>query len=161
MNSQLFLIVVVIIVLLIIHRTSSNMPVQESTNSVTVPVPVPVPVRLPQLENIFKNVLSNSMPVVQEPFNDKYIDEDLHKVLEKINSNDIYSTTTQQSKLLMLDKELEKLNSNNNSTTQQLKLKMLDNYALLQLKFLVKHYEKEIDGRYNTLVYNITDAYLD
>jgi hypothetical protein len=135
------------------------MPMQESTNS--VPVPVPVPVRLPQLENIFKNVLSNSMPVVQEPFNDRYIDEDLHKVLEKINSNDIYSTTTQQSKLNMLDKELEKLNSNDNSTTQQLKLKMLDNYALLQLKFLVNYYAKYIDGKYDTLVYNINDAYLD
>ena len=62
MNSQLFLIIVVIIVLLIIHRTSSNMPVvQESTNT----VPVPVPVQLPQLENIFKNVLSNTMPMVQ------------------------------------------------------------------------------------------------
>ena len=57
MNSQLFLIIVIVIVLLIIHRTSSNMPVvQESANS----VPVPVPVRLPQLENIFKNVLSNT-----------------------------------------------------------------------------------------------------
>jgi len=63
MNNQLFLIIVIVIVLLIIHKTSSNMPVvQESANS--VPVPVPVPVQLPQLENIFKNVLSNTMPMV-------------------------------------------------------------------------------------------------
>ena len=84
MNSQLFLIIVVIIVLLIIHRTSSNMPVvQESTNS------VPVPVRLPQLENIFKNVLSNTMPMVQEPFN-------TNSVMQK------YKTDT-KNKLDMLD----------------------------------------------------------
>jgi hypothetical protein len=71
MNSQLFLIIVVVIVLLIIHKTSNDMPVvQESANS----VPVPVPVRLPQLENIFKNVLSNTMPMVQEPFNTKVMD---------------------------------------------------------------------------------------
>ena len=82
MNSQLFLIIVVIIVLLIIHRTSSNMPVvQESTNS--------VPVRLPQLENIFKNVLSNTMPMVQEPFN-------TNSVMQK------YKTDT-KNKLDMLD----------------------------------------------------------
>jgi hypothetical protein len=71
MNSQLFLIIVVVIVLLIIHKTSNDMPVvQESANS----VPVPVPVRLPQLENIFKNVLSNTMPMVQEPFNTRVMD---------------------------------------------------------------------------------------
>jgi hypothetical protein len=70
MNSQLFLIIVVVIVLLIIHKTSSNMPVvQESAK----PVSVPVPVQLPQLENIFKNVLSNTMPMVQEPFSSDYI----------------------------------------------------------------------------------------
>jgi hypothetical protein len=157
MNSQLFLIIVVIIVLVIIHRTSNDMPVvQESANS----VPVSVPVRLPQLENIFKNVLSNSMPVVQEPFYDYGIIEDLHNELEKINSNDI-SSTTQKTKLEMLHKELEKLNSNDNSIIQQWTLRMLNQYALLQLKFLVNYYAKDIDGKYDTLVYNINNAYLD
>jgi ABC-type Zn uptake system ZnuABC Zn-binding protein ZnuA len=68
MNSQLFLIIVVIIVLVIIHRTSSNMPIVHESAK-----PVPVPVQLPQLENIFKNVLSNTMPMVQEPFNNDYV----------------------------------------------------------------------------------------
>ena len=134
MNSQLFLIVVVIIVLLIIHRTSSNMPVQESTNSVTVPVPVPVPVRLPQLENIFKNVLSNSMPMVQEPFSVSNI-KNLHA-------------------------ELEKLYSNGNSTTQQMKIKRLNSYKLIQLKSSVNKFIGKIDSKYNTLVSHIKNATL-
>ena len=60
MNNQLFLIIVIIVILLIIHKTSNTMPVSTPTNS--------VPVQLPQLENVLKNVLSNTMPVVQEPF---------------------------------------------------------------------------------------------
>ena len=129
MNSQLFLIVVVIIVLLIIHKTSSNMPVvHESTE------PVPVPVQLPQLENIFKNVLSNSMPVVQEPFSVSNI-KNLHA-------------------------ELEKLYSNGNSTTQQMKIKRLNSYKLIQLKSSVNKFIGKIDSKYNTLVSHIKNATL-
>jgi hypothetical protein len=105
MNSQLFLIIVVIIVLVIIHRTSSNMPVvQESANS----VPIPVPVKLPQLENIFKNVLSNSMPVAsnsmptaQEPFTGSYNLNKLHEVLEKLYKSNGQDNTITKSPIAM------------------------------------------------------------
>jgi hypothetical protein len=121
MNSQLFLIVVVIIVLLIIHKTSSNMPVvQESTKS------VPVPVRLPQLENIFKNVLSNSMPVAQEPFTGSYNLNKLHEVLEKLYNSNGQDTTITKSPIAM---------------------------RLLQLA--IRKNKKNIDRKYNDLVSKI------
>ena len=60
MNSQLFLIIIIILVLLMIHRSSNNMPVSTPT------IPTTVPVNLPQLDSLFQNVLSNSIPQQQQ-----------------------------------------------------------------------------------------------
>jgi hypothetical protein len=60
--------------------------VQESTNT------VPVPVQLPQLENIFKNVLSNTMPMVQEPFSNYYfkdLETDTRSKLDKLSQRNL------------------------------------------------------------------------
>jgi hypothetical protein len=59
MKSPLFLILVIILVLLLIHRSSSNIPVSKPSNT--------VPVGLSELNNLVKNVLSNSMPQLQQP----------------------------------------------------------------------------------------------
>ena len=119
MNSQLFLIIVVIIVLVIIHRTSSNMPIVHESAK-------PVPVQLPQLENIFKNVLSNSMPVAQEPFTGSYNLNKLHEVLEKLYNSNGQDTTITKSPIAM---------------------------RLLQLA--IRKNKKNIDKKYNDLVSKI------
>ena len=63
MNNQLFLILIIILVLLMIHRSSNNMPV----STPTIPtIPTTVPVNLPQLDSLFQNVLSNSIPQQQQ-----------------------------------------------------------------------------------------------
>jgi hypothetical protein len=52
MKNSLFLIFVIILVLLLIQRSSSKMPVSKRSNAVSV--------GLPELDNLVKNVLSNT-----------------------------------------------------------------------------------------------------
>ena len=52
MKNSLFLIFVIILVLLLIQRSSSKMPASKRSNAVSV--------GLPELDNLVKNVLSNT-----------------------------------------------------------------------------------------------------